>query len=252
MANAETPPLIMVVEDDGDIRALICRDLNNEGYETVPAADGLDALSILKQRTASLILLDVKLPGLDGLEVCRKIRIDPRTREVPIVFLTALADVGSRVRGLVVGGDDYITKPFSRRELIARVRAILRRADRESRSPRIAAGELRIDRDRFEVSFKGRPVVLTPIEFSLLAVLAESPGRVFSRDELIDRLWGVEAEIQEHNLDVHIHALRAKLQDSSRDPRYIVTVRGTGYKFRDRPAGDESLQSLEDSGGAAL
>jgi DNA-binding response OmpR family regulator len=250
--EARTPPLILVVEDESDIRSLVCQDLRQEGYETAWAEDGLHAMEILREKVPSLILLDLKLPHLDGWEVCRKVRLESRTREVPIVFLTALADVTSRVRGLAAGGDDYIVKPFSRRELVARVRAVLRRAGRSAPQSRIAAGNLLIDRDRHEVTVGGRPVLLTLIEFSLLACLAESPGRVFSRDELITLLWGVEAEIQEHNLDVHIHALRAKLHDSPRNPRHIVTVRGTGYKFRDLPAGDESLLSLEDSNGAAL
>ena len=226
---------ILIVDDEKKIVNLVRTYLEREGYQVVEAYDGRLALEVFKRERPDLIILDIMLPGLDGLEVCREIR---RSSEVPIIMLTARDEDSDKLVGLELGADDYITKPFSPRELVARVRAVLRR----SRHPlppvpstsRLTLGGLILDEERFEASCRGQPLALTPAEFRILAVLIRSPGRVFSRIQLLDNALGETYEGYERTIDVHIKNLRHKLSTvSSQDDCTIVTVHGVGYKLQE-------------------
>ncbi len=224
---------ILIVDDEKKIVSLVRTYLEREGYQVIEANDGRLALEAFKRETPNLIILDVMLPGLDGLEVCREIR---HSSEVPIIMLTARDEDTDKLVGLELGADDYITKPFSPRELVARVRAVLRRS-RPSTVPsaksRLTLGELVLDEERFEATCHAQPLVLTPAEFRLLAVLAKSPGRVFSRSQLLDSALGETYEGYERTIDVHIKNLRHKLKAAGGgDDCAIVTVHGVGYKLQ--------------------
>jgi len=224
---------ILVVDDEPDIRSLIVLHLEREGFRCRSAASGPDALREAAARPPALVVLDLMLPGLDGLEVCRRLRADAATAGVPIIMLTAKADEVDRVVGLEVGADDYVVKPFSPKELVARVRAVLRRArPAAGATPVLAAGPLTLDVARHTVTLHGRPLALTPKEFDLLRVLLEAAGRVLSREHLLNRVWGYARadEIESRTVDVHIRRLRAKLGDvGSR----IATVKSVGYRFEE-------------------
>ena len=223
---------ILVVDDEAGIRDLVGSYLRGEGFDVDEAADGEDALVRFAERTPDLIVLDLRLPGLGGLDVLREVR---RASSVYVIVLTARADEADKLIGLELGADDYITKPFSPRELVARVRAVLRRrrddgADGEDDDVERFEG-LTIDVGRHEVRVDDEPVELTSLEFQLLTTLAEAPGRVFTRSQLIERVWGWDFYGDERLVDVHIRNLRKSLGDPADDPRFIGTVRGVGYKF---------------------
>lgn len=226
-----TEPLIMVVDDEEPIRQIVRRYLEADGYRVAEAADGAQALSLFRAQPVDVVVLDVMMPGIDGLEVLRRIRAES---EAYVIMLTARAEEVDRLVGLAVGADDYLTKPFSPRELVARVKAVLRRprpSDRASSDDVMHLTGIAIDKRRHEVRVDGRSVELTALEFSLLAVMAASPGMVFSRGQLLERIWGYDFFGDERVVDVHIRNLRRKLGDGSDNPRFIATVRGVGYKM---------------------
>ena len=227
---------ILIVEDDPDIAELVARYLEKAGYSTARAASGRDALSIIGVKAPNLLVLDLMLPHVDGLEVCRAVRANDRTAGIPIIMLTARADESERIVGLELGADDYLAKPFNPRELLARVRALLRRAatpaaehQSEAATPRFQTGDLEIDFDARRVTVGGKSKELTRFEFELLAALARGAGRVQSRDRLMDLLKGEEFESFDRSIDVHVSRLRAKIERDPKSPRWIKTVRGVGY-----------------------
>ena len=232
---ATASPRILVVDDEQPVQQLLDRTLRSEGYEVVSALDGEQALDRIQTQSFDLVMLDVMLPKLDGFEVCRRVRAQS---SVPIIMLTAKAEEFDKVLGLELGADDYITKPFSMREFRSRVKAVLRRAElaRNGDAPEepLDQGELRIDFAKRSVELRGEPVRLTYVEFEILSALARSPGRVFSRSMLLERLWGDSAYRDPRTIDVHIRHLREKLELDPREPEFIFTVRGVGYHFRDR------------------
>ena len=221
---------IMVVEDEESFSEALSFMLKREGYEVEVASDGNQALEVFEQRGADLILLDLMLPGVSGLEVCRIIR----TRsQVPIIMLTAKDGEIDKVVGLEIGADDYVTKPFSSRELLARVRSVLRRhgEPEELLSTTVEAGPVRMDVDRHVVTVRGEPVAMPLKEFDLLELLVRNAGRVLTRAQLIDRVWGADYVGDTKTLDVHVKRLRAKVEAEPGQPVHLVTVRGLGYKF---------------------
>lgn len=225
---------ILVVEDEPDIRKLVHYHLTRERFKVLEAEDGERALRIVQRERPHLIVLDLMLPGLSGLELCRGLREREETAKIPILMLTAKAGEADRVVGLEMGADDYLTKPFSPRELVARVKAILRRIDASSSGPGIEVyekGPLRINASTYEVSVQGRPVRLTLKEFELLRFLAQNPNRVLSRDQLLDGVWGGEVYVDPRTVDVHIRRLRKAIEKNDRRPEWVLTVRGVGYKF---------------------
>jgi DNA-binding response OmpR family regulator len=221
---------ILLVDDEPDLRAMLRRYLQAEGFEVTDAADGDAALSRLRGSTTDLILLDVAMPGKDGFTVLQEIR---RTSDVPVIMLTARAEEVDRVVGLTIGSDDYVTKPFSPRELVARIRAVLRRgrSGRQDADDTLAFDGITLDPATREIAVEGRPVELSALEFDLLAALASAPGRVFTRAQLLERVWGWDYFGAERVVDVHIGNLRKTLGDDASNPRFIGTVRGVGYKF---------------------
>ncbi|WP_030175083.1 response regulator transcription factor [Spirillospora albida] len=221
---------VLVVEDEESFSDALSYTLRKEGFEVAVAATGPDALDIFERNGADLVLLDLMLPGLPGTEVCRELRA---RSSVPVIMLTAKDSEVDKVVGLELGADDYVTKPFSTRELIARMRAVLRRqGDVEELAPAtLEAGPVRMDVERHVVSVNGAPVQLPLKEFELLEVLLRNAGRVLTRMQLIDRVWGADYVGDTKTLDVHIKRLRAKIEEAPSTPRYIVTVRGLGYKF---------------------
>jgi DNA-binding response OmpR family regulator len=238
------PRRILVAEDQTDIRDLLVMNLRQAGYEVDAVADGDAALARETAQPSDLLLLDLMMPGLDGLEVTKRLRA--QGRETPILMLTAKSTELDRVLGLELGADDYLTKPFSMAEMLARVKALLRRADllqAAARQPGDAGdralrnGELEIWPSRRQVAVRGEAVELTALEFDLLLHFAQHPGRVFSRAQLLDAVWGYSHEGYEHTVTTHINRLRAKLEADPMAPRLVLTVRGAGYKLRDAPPG---------------
>jgi len=223
---------VVVIEDDPDILELIEYNLRREGFRVATATGGRSGLAAIAREKPDLVLLDLLLPGLNGLDVCRRLRADAATRDLPVIMVTARGEESDVVLGLGVGADDYVHKPFSPKELVARVRALLRRSrDRERRRERsVVRGPLRVDPSRHRVTIDGRRLALTPTEFRLLHFLASHPGRVFSRGQLLDRAIGDRAVVIDRNIDVHVRALRKKLGEHR---RLIETVRGIGYGFSD-------------------
>ncbi|MFN8534804.1 MAG: response regulator transcription factor [Dehalococcoidia bacterium] len=220
---------VLVVDDERPLVTLLTGYFEREGYRVLTAEDGPTALKVAQADPPDVIVLDVMLPGLDGIEVCRRLR---QVSDVYIIMLTARAEETDTLIGLAVGADDYVTKPFSPREVIARAKALLRRprATSPDLPPPQRVGDLVIDRARYEATKRGETIPLTPREFSLLANLAKQPGRVFSRAHLLDLVWG-ESAYDDHVVEVHIANLRRKLEDDPQQPRYIQTVRGVGYRF---------------------
>src|SRR5262244_166542 len=224
---------ILIVEDEEPLTTLLRYNLEAEGYEVDAVARGDDADTRLKETAPDLIVLDWMLPGLSGIELCRRLRTRPETKALPIIMLTARGEESERIRGLATGADDYIVKPFSVPELVARVRALLRRASPERMADVLAFGDIEIDREKKRVSRGGREVELGPTEYRLLEFLMERPGRVFSREQLLDGVWGSEVYIDERTVDVHVGRLRKALNRGyDEDP--IRTVRGSGYSLDDR------------------
>jgi phosphate regulon transcriptional regulator PhoB len=229
--------LILVVEDERDISDLVRFNLEEEGFTVSVAEDGEAALAAIRREPPALVILDLMLPGLPGLEVCRKLRADDATASVPIVILTAKAAESDRIVGLEMGADDYITKPFSPRELVARVRAVLRRAygiELERRQETYEKGRLRIDFDTYEVFVDDRQVDLSLREFELLRFFVRSPNRVFDRLQILDLVWGHDTHVEPRTVDVHVRRLRKRIERDDSDPELVLTVRGVGYKFNDR------------------
>lgn len=226
------PRRILVVEDDPDISALVELHLSDAGYEVELEADGQSGLDRALGQAFSLAILDIMLPGVDGLEICRRLRTEKP--ELPILMLTARSTELDRVLGLEMGADDYLTKPFSVRELVARVKAIFRRMEVFDTQPEpavLAHGPVEIDADSRRVLVEGEPVELTAREFDLLIFFARHPGRVFTRGQLLDKVWGYTHEGYEHTVNTHINRLRRKLEADPSHPRFILTVWGVGYRF---------------------
>lgn len=222
---------ILVVDDDAKVVDVLKLYLNHDGYDVIPAYDGNEALRLARENRPDLIVLDLMLPGIDGMQVCRTLRNEC---DVPIIMLTARTTEQDKIAGLNLGADDYVPKPFSPKELAARVRAVLRRMPEAAleRGPKdIKQGDLRIDFLKHEASKAGKSLDLTPTEFKLLGMMAKSPEKVFSRSELIERVLGYDFEGLEHTIDTHIMNLRRKLEPEPGNPRYIITVFGMGYKF---------------------
>ncbi|HEX9179668.1 MAG TPA: response regulator transcription factor [Burkholderiales bacterium] len=227
---------VLVIEDDEDIAKLVKLQLQELACEVKLAYDGAVGLAEAESRPYDLVILDLMLPGVDGLEICRRIRA--RSRYTPILMLTSKSSELDRVLGLEMGADDYLTKPFSVMELVARVKAILRRVDAMSAPPAaqkvLEAGTMRIEADKRRVTVDGAAVDLTAKEFDLLLHFAENPGLVFTRGQLLDRVWGYSHSGYEHTVNSHINRLRAKIEKDPNQPEFIQTVWGVGYKFRDR------------------
>lgn len=233
-AGGSGMPRLLVVDDETAIAELVTYHLTREGYHVDVEEDGKAAVLRAQRESFDLVILDVMLPGLSGLEVCRAIR---QNSDVPIIMLTARKDEVDRVLGLELGADDYVTKPFSPRELIARVKAILRRSARgRDESGGVRVPGLEVDVERRAVSVDGQPVNLTFTEFELLTILARHPGRAFTRDELLVRVWGEDFYGDSRTVDVHVRHLREKLHEDPAKPRFIETVRGVGYRFAQAPA----------------
>ena len=224
---------ILVVDDEEPILELLRFNLEKEGYQVYVAKDGQEALDRVEKEQPDLLVLDVMLPGMDGLEVCRILRLQPRFQQIPIIMLTAKGEEIDTVLGLELGADDYMTKPFSLRELLARIKARLRRLNSlEEEAEQIIRGDLRIDVTGFRVHVRGEETLLTPKEFELLRVFATHPGKVYSRDELLDRIWGYEYDGDTRTVDVHVRHLRLKVERDPSNPEYIETLRGIGYRFK--------------------
>lgn len=224
--------LILVVDDEPKIVRLARDYLERSAFRVLPAADGVSALAAARQEKPDLIVLDLNLPEMDGLDVCRALR---RESSVPIIMLTARAEEMDRLIGLELGADDYIVKPFSPRELVARVRAVLRRAQGDLQATEmVRTGALEIDLNGHRATLQGDALKLTRIEFTLLAILAQHPGQTFSRAQLIDRLHGTAEGGYDRSIDAHIKNLRRKLEEDPADPQYILTVYGIGYQFTDK------------------
>ena len=231
---AERAPRILLVDDEQSIQTLLSYPLRKDGYEVVQASDGREALVRFREQPFDLVVLDLMLPQISGLEVCRRLR---ERSAVPIIMLTARAEESDKVVGLETGADDYITKPFSLREFRSRVKAALRRVEL-SRSAggdgrALESGELRLDPDKRTVTLRDEPVALTFVEFEILHALARAPGRVFTRDMLLTQVWGDSAFRDQRTVDVHIRHLREKIEADPKLPEYMFTVRGVGYRFRD-------------------
>ena len=220
---------VLIVDDDVKLVKLLQTYFDKEGYNTFSANDGLDALQMVRELKPDIIILDLMLPGLDGLNVCRKIR---KINDIPIIMLTARDEESDRLIGLEIGADDYVTKPFSPKEVIARAKAILRRANKEVvRSEPIQAGTLIIDLERHQVTRDGKLVDVTPTEFKIMELLAGNAGKVYSRLHIVEQIQGYSFEGYERTIDAHIKNLRRKIEINSKEPQYIQTVYGIGYKF---------------------
>jgi DNA-binding response OmpR family regulator len=220
-------PTILVVEDEPQI-AEIARDyLAHAGFSVIVAPDGLSALDLVQEHRPNLVVLDLGIPAVDGLEVTRRLR---RDGSIPIIILTARVSEADRLRGLEAGADDYITKPFSPRELVARVRAVLRRVEPRDSGATMVRGDITIDRERRTVMRSGEPIEFTSTEFQLLATLAAHPGRIFTRSRLLDAVRGTDVESFERAIDTHVKNIRRKLESDPRTPRYIQTIYGVGYR----------------------
>ena len=231
----ETPKNILVVDDEADLVELVSYNLKKEGFIVDSASDGETALTKIRKGKYGLLILDLMLPGIQGMELCRILRNDPKTSVLPIIMLTAKGEEVDRILGLEMGADDYMAKPFSPRELLARVKAVLRRSKEKPVSEKILKiGDLEIDRERYVVLVRTKPVKLSATEFKLLLFLAERKGKVFSRDQLLDAVWRDEAFVEPRTVDVHIRRLRSNIEEDSAKPKYIKTLRGIGYFFDGR------------------
>jgi DNA-binding response OmpR family regulator len=228
MSGIPAKATVLVVDDEPTVRRVVATYLRNEGHRTLEAADGLVALELLEQERPGLVVLDLMLPGIDGLELCRTIR---RRGDTPVIMLTARGEESDRIVGLDLGADDYVTKPFSPRELMARVRSVLRRMPNAPGVETILAGCLSIDPGAREVTRDGVPLRLTVKEFDLLHFLASHPRLVFSRTALMERVWGYESAFDTGTVTVHVRRLREKVEDDPSHPRHIETVWGAGYRF---------------------
>jgi len=236
-------PKILVVDDEKNIIELLKFNLEREGFQVVAALDGGEALKKAQEEKPDLIILDIMLPVMDGLEVCRLLNQKVETRNIPVIMLSAKGDELDKILGLEIGADDYVTKPFSPRELVARVKVRLRRLkpgavgrSQQVGSERLKLGRLTIDQERFEVLVDGERLDLTPKEFELLHFMAGEPGKVFSREQLLEKIWGYDFAGDSRTVDVHIRHLRQKLERYPDANQCIETVRGVGYRFKEVPA----------------
>jgi phosphate regulon transcriptional regulator PhoB len=221
---------MLVVDDEPDIVELVSYNLKKEGFDVSSASDGEEALGMIRKGEFDFLILDLMLPGIQGMELCRILRNDPKTSHLPIIMLTAKGEEIDRILGLEIGADDYMTKPFSPRELIARVKAVLRRLSEKAEKPQvIRIGDLVINKETYAVSKKNVPLKLSSTEFKLLLYLVERKGKIFSRDQLLDAVWKDEAFVEPRTVDVHIRRLRTQVEDDPSEPRYIQTRRGIGY-----------------------
>jgi two-component system, OmpR family, alkaline phosphatase synthesis response regulator PhoP len=227
MANEK----ILIVDDEEHIRELISFNLKNNGYEIVTSDNGNEAIRIIEDENINLVILDLMLPGIDGYEVCKKIRYDSKTSHIPIIMLTAKSEELDKILGLELGADDYMTKPFSVRELMARVKALLRRTTALEVSPKYSFGNIAINLEKHKVTKNGKIVELTLKEFELLSIFINNKGKVMTRDFLLDKIWGYEYIGETRTVDVHIRHLRQKIEDDDSSPEYIETIRGIGYRF---------------------
>jgi DNA-binding response OmpR family regulator len=229
--NEPVKPTIFVVEDDADIARLIKHNLESAGYQarSFPSAQGVIAEA--ERITPAVFLLDVMLPGTDGMELCKRIRSTPSLASVPVIFLTAKTTEADRVLGLELGGDDYISKPFSPRELVARIKAVLRRFERPLAPTTTEIGDIHIDAGAMILKVRGKTIPTTATEFRLLDYLARHTGRVFTRDQLLDAVWRDTAFVTPRSVDVYVRRIREKIERDSENPRYLKTVRGAGYRF---------------------
>lgn len=226
---------ILVVDDEADLVELVSYNLKKEGFVIDSAFDGEEAFAKVKKANYDLLILDLMLPGIQGMELCRILRNDPKTASLPIIMLTAKGEEVDKVVGLEMGADDYVTKPFSLRELVARVRAVLRRSAEKPLPQKILRiDELEIDKERYTVNISRKPIKLSATEFKLLLYLVERRGKVFTREQLLDAVWG-EVYIELRTVDVHIRRLRAKIEDNPENPRYIKTLHGIGYYMNENP-----------------
>ena len=234
------PKKIIIADDERDIVELVAYNLEREGFSVLKAFDGRGAWEMVRKEKPDLVILDLMMPEVPGMEVCRMIRSHPETAAIPIIMLTAKSEPLDRILGLEIGADDYLTKPFHVRELVARVRAVLRRSEQrpdDELPETFDCRGLHVDLQSYRVAVGGRPVQLSAREFQLLRFLIGHPGRVYSREQLLDRVWGDEAFVEPRTVDVHISRLRGAIETDKEGPRYILTVRGIGYKFAD---GDEA------------
>ena len=238
--RASARPTVLVVEDDTDIRELLRYNLEQEGFMVEQAGDGAEALRLIERRLPELLILDLMLPGMPGLELCRKLRNTPTTSALPILILTARGEEVDRVLGLEMGADDYVVKPFSRRELLARIKGLLRRA-RAATEPQSEGiyerGRLRIDFGSYQVLVDNRACDLSVREFELLKFFVQHPGRVYRREQLLDIVWGHDVHVEPRTVDVLIRRLRRQVERDDNDPELILTVRGVGYRFNPDPLG---------------
>jgi len=238
--RASARPTVLVVEDDTDIRELLRYNLEQEGFMVEQAGDGAEALRLIERRLPELLILDLMLPGMPGLELCRKLRNTPTTSALPILILTARGEEVDRVLGLEMGADDYVVKPFSRRELLARIKGLLRRA-RAATEPQAEGiyerGRLRIDFGSYQVLVDNRACDLSVREFELLKFFVQHPGRVYRREQLLDIVWGHDVHVEPRTVDVLIRRLRRQVERDDNDPELILTVRGVGYRFNPDPLG---------------
>ena len=237
--NQSDEKTVLVVEDDPNTAALVALYLKREGFRPLTASDGETGLALAERHQPSMVILDLMLPKMDGWEVCRQIR---QKSDMPVIMLTARGDEIDRVSGLTLGADDYLVKPFSPRELIARFKAVLRRTDRKAKidTSILSHARIHLDLEKRRLTVNGRPVALTPHEYALLKTLMSKPGKVFTRDELLNRLYPQgDAVVIERVVDVHIGKLRQKIEPDASDPCYILTVRGIGYRFADQKSQKE-------------
>jgi len=225
MSNATTVKKILIADDEPDILEIIQYNLKTEGYEVATAKNGNDALDLAKRFNPDLIILDIMMPGKTGIEVCNLLRMQPAFNDTLIIFLTALSDEGTEIKGLETGADDYLTKPISPKVLVSKVNALFRRINKEETST-LQVGDLKIDREKYMVNFQGNDIILARKEFELLALLAGKPGKVFLRNEILNQVWGTEVIVGDRTIDVHIRKIRQKLNLDC-----ITTVKGVGYKF---------------------
>jgi len=230
------PKRIAIVEDEAELASLIEYNLGRHGYQGEIFAGSAGTLKALEQAKPDLIVLDVMLPEMDGFELCRHIRRSAVLGRIPVIFLTARSDEVDRVLGLEIGGDDYMTKPFSPRELIARVRAHLRREEMGSESPVLEVGPFKLDRTARKVYLNARELELTSTEFNLLEFFLTHPGRAYNRDQLLEAVWGQQRYVTPRTVDVHMRRLREQIEEQPDNPRYLVTVRGFGYRFEETAA----------------
>jgi two-component system, OmpR family, alkaline phosphatase synthesis response regulator PhoP len=235
ISHAYSMKRILVIEDDKDIVELVRYNLEKDGYQVTASSDGATGLAQVRKSPPDLLVLDLMLPKMSGLEICKEVRKDVGLNRLPILILTAKGEEADRVVGLELGADDYVTKPFSPRELVARVKALLRRADPGASTEKaLEVGTLRIDPAAYRVTRAGKPVPMSTLEFRLLYFLATRPNRVFTRDQLLDAVWGTERFVTPRSVDVYVRRLREKIEMDPQHPAFMKTIRGAGYLFETR------------------